>query len=113
MKRYTNIKDDRVKDTSFKEIFSFAAEEKETHLTFDYEKQEWIVYSNVPNHITRLLKLKSHSLKVETVAESGAITSITGTLKPTQVSFRNIIELTEEQKEKKSISAKERFANAL
>lgn len=113
MKRYTNIKDDRVNDTFLKEVFSFAAEEKETHLTFDYEKQEWIVYSNVSNHITRLLKLKNHNLEVLTVNETGTITSIAGKLEAKQVSFRNIIELTEEQKEKRSILAKERFANIL
>lgn len=113
MREYANVKDDRVADTSLKEIFAFTTEEKETHLTYDYEFKEWIVYSNVPEHITKLLKLKSHNLDVSTVNETGTITSITGKLEPKQVSFRNIIELTEEQKEKRSILAKERFANTL
>ncbi len=111
MSRYANINDNRVLDKSLKEIFTFTTEEKETHLTYDYELKEWIVYSNVPEHMTRLLKLNNHSLEVSTVTETGAITSITGNLKPKQVSFRNIIELSEEEKEKRSIAAKERFAN--
>ncbi len=113
MNQYKNVKDDRTTDTSLKEIFTFTSEEKETHLTYDYEAKEWIVYSNVPEHMTKLLKLKSHNLQVVNVNETGAITSIAGKLEPKQVSFRNIIALTDEQKEKRSISAKERFSNTL
>lgn len=110
MKNYTKVNDSRISGNEEKEIFTFSAEEKETHLTFDYEQQQWIVYSNVPSHITKLLKLKKNNLKVETVTESGAIASISGTLKPSQVSFRNITELTEEQKRERALRAKERFS---
>lgn len=113
MKQCASIKDNRVTDTELKEILTFTADEKETHLTYDYEAREWIVYSNVPEHMTRLLKLNNHNLEVLTVTETGAITSISGNLNPKQVSFRNIIELSEEEKQKRSIAAKERFASAI
>lgn len=94
------INDTRVSDNSEREVFTYAREEKETSLVFDYQEKVWRVWTSVPEHITKLLKLKSHNLEVDTVTETGAITAIKGTLDPKQVSFRNIIELTEEHKEK-------------
>lgn len=75
-------------------------EEKETNLVFDYEQQIWKVWTSVPSHITKLLKLKNHNLEVDSVNENGSITSIKRTLNSKQVSFRNIIEITEERREK-------------
>lgn len=93
------ISDKRVNDTSLCEVFTYAEEEKETNLNFDYKEKVWRVWTSVPTHITKLLKLKDNNFKVDSVTETGAITSIKGTLLPKQVSFRNIIELSEEQKE--------------
>ena len=46
-------------------------EEKETNLVFDYEQQIWKVWTSVPSHITKLLKLKNHNLEVEKYKERG------------------------------------------
>lgn len=104
---YAKINDSRVNDNSMREVFTYAREEKETNLVFDYQEKVWRVWSSVPEHITKLLKLKNHNLEVDSVTETGAITSIKGTLSAKQVSFRNIIELTEERKEKLKNRGKE------
>lgn len=93
------INDQRIKDTSLCEVFTYAEEEKETNLNFDYKEQVWRVWTSVPTHITKLLKLKDNNFKVDSVTEMGTITSIKGTLLPKQISFRNIIEFSEEQRE--------------
>lgn len=94
------INDKRVNDTSLCEVFTYADEEKETNMNFDYKEQVWRVWTNVTSHITKLLKLKDNNLKVVSVTENGTITAIKGTLLPKQISFRNIIELSEERREK-------------
>ncbi|EZZ41709.1 hypothetical protein V112_02687, partial [Staphylococcus aureus Tur-22] len=35
----------------------YSREDRETTLNYDYENQEWIAYSSVPTHITRMTKL--------------------------------------------------------
>lgn len=93
------IDDRRVTDTSERNVFSYSEDEKETILSFDYKNKVWNVWTSVPTHITKLLRLKDNNLEVDTVNENGTITAIKGILKPNQISFRNIRELTEEQKE--------------
>lgn len=95
------IDDRRVKDTSERNVFSYSEDEKETTLRYDYKNKVWEVETSVPTHITRLLKLKNNNFQVVTVNSNGTITSIKGTLNRKQISFRNIIELSEEQREKK------------
>lgn len=94
----TRINDRRINDNSMCEVYTYMREEKETNLVFDYQEQVWRVWTSVPEHITKLLKLKENNLKVDSVNENGTITAIKGTLKPKQISFRNI--MTEEQKQK-------------
>ena len=103
---YVSISDDRVSDNSMKEVYTYFKEEKETNLVFDYQDQVWRVWTSVPEHITKLLKIKNHNLKVDSVTETGTITSIKGTLQPKQIGFRNIIELSEDRKEKLKENAK-------
>lgn len=104
-----NISDHRVEDTSLKEVYTYPAEEKETILNYDYSKGQWTVWTSVPSHITKLLKLNSGEFEVDSVTDSGTITAIKGTIDKKQISFRNIIELTEEQKQIRRERAKERF----
>ncbi|MDU2489594.1 MAG: hypothetical protein E7D27_03235 [Clostridium celatum] len=104
---YARINDSRVNDNSMREVFTYAREEKETNLVFDYQEKVWRVWTSVPEHITKLLKLKNHNLEVDSVTETGTITSIKGTISSKQVSFRNIIELTEERKAKLKNRGKE------
>lgn len=99
---YAKINDHRINDNSEKEIFIYSSEEKETNLNFDYKEGVWQVWTSVPNHITKLLKLKNHTFEVESVTETGRITAIKGTLSAKQISFGNILELTEEQREAKA-----------
>lgn len=94
------INDQRINDTSLCEVFTYAEEEKETTLIFDHKNKIWNVWTSVPTHITKLLKLKDNNFKVDSVTEVGTITAIKGTLLPKQISFKKIIELSEERKEK-------------
>lgn len=92
------IDDRRVKDTSERNVFTYSEEEKETILRYDYKNKVWEVWTSVPSHITRILKLKDNNFDVDTVTDTGSITAIKGTLNQKQISFRN--ELSEEQREK-------------
>ena len=93
------INDKRVSDTTEREVFTYSENEKETILNFDYKNKVWNVWTSVPTHITKLLKLKNNNFIVDSVLSTGYITSIKGTLKLKQVSFRNIIEFSKERKE--------------
>lgn len=103
---YAQINDNRINDNSECEVFTYMREEKETNLVFDYKEQVWRVWTSVPEHITKLLKLKNHNLIVDSVTESGTITAIKGTLPRKTISFRNIIELSEERKAQLKENAK-------
>ena len=94
-----NVNDNRINADYLCDVYTYSLEEKETILTFDYQEQVWTVWTSVPSHITKLLKLKDNNFKVESVTDTGRITSIRGILKPKQISFRNIIELSEERRE--------------
>lgn len=83
------IDDSRTDSKEEVEIFSFSKEEKETVLNFKYDEGVWNVWSSVPNHITRLLKLKGANIQVDSVSETGYITSVKGTLSKKMISFRN------------------------
>ncbi|MDK0980682.1 hypothetical protein P5F73_14465 [Clostridium perfringens] len=93
------INDKKVSDTSEREVFTYSEDEKETILNFDYKNKVWNVWTSVPNHITKLLRLKNNNFIVDTVTNAGTITSIKGKLRANQISFRNITELSEERKE--------------
>lgn len=93
------IDDRRVKDTSERNVFSYSEYEKETILRYNYKNKVWEVWTSVPTHMTRILKLKDNNFDVDTVTDTGSITAIKGTLDAKQVSFRNNKELSEEQKE--------------
>lgn len=94
-----NINDRRVSDTSERSVFTYSEDEKETILSFDYKNKVWNIWTSVPTHITKLLKLKDSNLEVDTVNDTGTITAIKGSIGAKQISFRNIKELSEEQKE--------------
>lgn len=94
------IDDRRVKDTSERNVFTYSEDEKETILRYDYKNKVWEVWTSVPSHITRILKLKYNNFDVDTVTDTGSITAIKGKLGQKQISFRNIKELSEEQREK-------------
>ena len=70
-------------------VFSYSREEKETTLNFKYDEGKWYIWTSVPTHITRLLKLNNGDIKVDSVSDTGYITSVKGTLAKNQVSFRN------------------------
>ena len=88
---YTQINDDRFPNlTGEYEVFTFSGEEKETTLKYSYIDKIWYFYSNVPSHITKLIRLKGSEYKILTVNANGGVTSISGTLNSKQVSFRNL-----------------------
>ncbi|MBG3195539.1 hypothetical protein I4654_03510 [Staphylococcus aureus] len=49
----------------------YSREDRETTLNYDYENQEWIAYSSVPTHITRMTKLYGDDVEVLERLESG------------------------------------------
>ena len=88
---YTQINDDRFSNlTGEYEVFTFLTEEKETTLNYSYADKLWYFYTNVPSHITKLIRLKGSEYKILTVNANGGVTSISGTLSSKQVSFRNL-----------------------
>ena len=88
---YTKLNDDRFPNLSGEfEVFTFLTEEKETTLNYSYADKLWYFYTNVPSHITKLIRLKGSEYKILTVNNNGAVTSISGTLSGKQVSFRNL-----------------------
>ena len=88
---YTKLNDDRFPNLNGEfEVFTFLTEEKETTLNYSYADKIWYFYTNVPSHITKLIRLKGSEYKILTVNNNGAVTSISGTLSSKQVSFRNL-----------------------
>ena len=88
---YTKLNDDRFPNLNGEfEIFTFSGEEKETTLNYSFIDKVWYFYTNVPSHITKLIRLKGSEYKILTVNSNGAVTSISGTLNSKQVSFRNL-----------------------
>lgn len=76
------------------EVFTFVREEQETNITYLYEEQIWIGYTNVQPQITKLLKLKDLEFEIDSVNEKGTITSIKFKLNGKQVSYHNKREKT-------------------
>ena len=88
---YTKLNDDRFPNlTGEYEVFTFSGEEKETTLNYSYADKIWYFYTNVPSHITKLIRLKGSEYKILTVNSNGAVTSISGTLSAKQICFRNL-----------------------
>lgn len=98
------LSDVRINDKSLikeYEIFTFTREEQETNITYLYEEQIWIGYTNIQPQITKLLKLKDIDYEIDSVNEKGVITSIKFKLDGKQISYTNKREkreLSEEQK---------------
>ena len=91
------------------EVFTFVREEQETNLTYLYEEQIWVGYTNIQSQITKLLKLRDITFEIDTVSEKGTITSIKFKLEAKQISYTNKREkkqLSEEQLEEMRERAK-------
>ena len=72
------------------EVVTFAGCEKETVLNYIYEEGVWDVWSTVPSHITRLMRLKGGEVYPDAVNETGRVTSVKGKLTTSSmVGFRN------------------------
>ena len=81
------------------EVFTFVREEQETNITYLYEEQIWVGYTNIQSQITKLLKLKDLEFEIDSVNEKGTITSIKFKLDSKQVSYKNKRQYSEEQLE--------------
>lgn len=88
------------------EVFTFVREEQETNLTYLYEEQIWVGYTNIQSQITKLLKLKGLEFEIDSVNNQGTITSIKFKLDSKQVSYKNKREYSEEQLEEMREKAK-------
>lgn len=73
------------------EVFTFTGCEKETVLNYIYEDGVWDVWSTVPSHITKLMRLNGGEVYPDAVNENGRVTAVRGKLSsPSMVGFRNI-----------------------
>ena len=91
------------------EIFTFVREEQETNITYLYEENIWVGYTNIQSQITKLLKLRDIEFEIDSVNEKGTITSIKFKLDEKQISYTNKREkkqLSEEQLEEMRERAK-------
>ena len=91
------------------EVFTFTREEQETNITYLYEEQIWVGYTNIQSQITKLLKLRDITFEIDAVNEKGTITSIRFKLDSKQISYcnkREKRELSEEQLEEMRNKAK-------
>ena len=79
------------------EVFTFTREEQETNITYLYEENIWVGYTNIQSQITKLLKLKDLEFEIDSVNEKGTITSIKFKLDSKQVSYKNKREYSKEQ----------------
>lgn len=103
------LSDDRVKNLDLVreyEVFTFTREEQETNLTYLYEENIWVGYTNIQSQITKLLKLKGLEFEIDSVNNQGTITSIKFKLDSKQVSYKNKREYSEEQLEEMREKAK-------
>lgn len=78
-------------------------DEKETSCTYDYETKQWNVYSSVPAHINKLTKLKK---PYWTEKEEGRVIAAKWKLEEKNISFRALVELSDERRAEMSERAK-------
>ena len=97
-----------IKDNKEYEVFTFVKEEIETMCNYDYINDYWKVETNYQPHITKLLKLNNVDYTIDSVDENGRITRLIVRLSKKQISFRNEIVLTEEQREARGKALKNR-----
>ena len=88
------------------EFFTYSREEMETVLNYDVISGKWKFWSNYTTHITKLLKLNGVEVTIESVGESGNITSMSAILDAKQVRLVNKVVLSEEKRAELSERAK-------
>ncbi|PLR72297.1 hypothetical protein [Bacillus sp. UMB0728] len=81
----------------------YPRDEQETVLVFEVETGKWMVYSTVPKHIRKLMKLGE--MEVTHYDEDRPI-AIKGKLEEKQVSMKKVREYSEEQRAKMSERSK-------
>ncbi|CAC6464167.1 Uncharacterised protein [Staphylococcus aureus] len=97
----------------------YSREDRETTLNYDYENQEWIAYSSVPTHITRMTKLYGDDVEVlERLEsgtavlerlESGTAVLVRAKLPKSAIGFRKL--MSEERRQELSERAKRAFGH--
>ncbi|HCY0678075.1 TPA: hypothetical protein O0623_002458 [Staphylococcus aureus] len=87
----------------------YSREDRETTLNYDYENQEWIAYSSVPTHITRMTKLYSDDVEVLERLESGTAVLVRAKLPKSAIGFRKL--MSEERRQELSERAKRAFGH--
>lgn len=93
----------------------YSSEEKETTCVYDYVADEWLVYSCVPKHITKLRKVAGEPFwKEETTGTTGKTLLIAGKWKLTgkQIRFA-LAERTPAQKEAAKRNVQKMLSNKL
>ncbi len=85
----------------------YSREDRETTLNYDYENQEWIAYSSVPTHITRMTKLYGDDVEVLERLESGTAVLVRAKLPKSAIGFRKL--MSEERRQELSERAKKSF----
>ncbi len=88
----------------------YQKEEQETVISTDALANKWVVYTTQPTMLTKVRKLKSLVILDEELNDEGRVISGTYELEISQVSFRNLLVLSDEEKKKRSEAARARFA---
>ncbi|MCL6457657.1 MAG: hypothetical protein K6T85_06590 [Gorillibacterium sp.] len=85
----------------------YCAEEKETTCVYDYVDDEWIVYSCVPRHMTKLKKVAGEPYWTELEEGEGGVKRIVAAkwkMKGNQIRFFSELIVTEAQTEARKAS---------
>lgn len=85
---------------------AYPNEEKETTCVYDYELDEWNIYTCVPKHLTKLRKIAAPYWQEE---EGGRVIAAKWKLKEKQVRFANEVNLSDEQRAERAEQARQRF----
>lgn len=92
----------------------YSFEDKETSASYDYLLKEWFVYSSVPTHITRMLKLYPDKVEIMEYLDNENRTPvlIRAKLPNKALGFRAIKQITEEERQVLSENARRNLHNA-
>ncbi len=89
---------------------SYTAEERETHISTDDTMEYWDIYTTQRTMCTKIRKLKGVVILSEEITENGTAISGRYLLPLNQVSFRNKRAIDENERKKRSDTAKKNFA---
>lgn len=67
------------------QVFSYKREEQETVISLNLKEKKWQVWSSIPVHITKLMKLEGTNIIIDSVDKTGKATAVKCTLDADQI----------------------------